>query len=239
MSKIEMSSEITVEEIRAFANDAWVEEAARTSTQSEIRELAEKAKTTGGLIRRLMADRHGSPFEFGGWFVFRVQAPIMVIREWQRHRIGWSYNEQSGRYTEFLPRFYTPHGDRPLTQVGKAMDYHFEPGDKHQRETVGDSYETVCRTAWTEYQRMLGAGVAKEVARGVLPVSTFSTMYAAANPRTIMNFLSLRTEDVSAAYASHPMWEIHVGCARKIETILGSHMPITHKAFHDSGRVAP
>lgn len=239
MSTIELSSEITVEKIRAFADDAWVEEAARTSTQAEVRELAARAKTTGGLIRRLMADRHGSPFEFGGWFVFRVQAPIMVIREWQRHRIAWSYNEQSGRYTEFLPKFYTPHPDRPLTQTGKAMDYHFETGEPWQRELAGDSYETVCRVAWNEYQRMIGSGIAKEVARGVLPVSTFSTMYAAANPRTIMNFLSLRTEDVSAAYASHPMWEIHIGCARKIETILRDMMPITHAAWHNSGRVAP
>lgn len=231
-----MTPDITVELVRCMASDSWVEEAARTST---LADAAKAPRTTGGLLRKLMAERHGTPFEFGGWFTLRVHAPIMVFREWHRHRIGWSYNEQSGRYTQYEPVFYTPHPARPLRQVGKPMDYAFEHGSGYQAGQAQQSYVTACTVAWREYQHMLDAGIAREVARGVLPVTTFSTMYAAANPRTLLNFLSLRTEDVSASYASHPMWEIHHGCARRIEKILGEYMPLTHQAWHDNGRVAP
>lgn len=227
------NSEISVELIRAYADDRWVEQAARVSTRSAM-----KDRTTPGLIDRLMADRHGTPFEHGGWFTFRVHAPIFMFREWQRHRVGWSYNEQSGRYTEFLPEFYVPGPARPLVQTGKAMDYSLSAGTSHQRQCAAFSTQEVCRLAWYEYRDMLGAGIAREVARNVLPVSTYSTMYATCNPRSLMHFLALRTAEVLAAYPSHPQWEIDKG-ARQLEQHFADLMPLTHAAWHQKGRVAP
>lgn len=229
------SSAITVEPIRIFADDSWVEEAARISTKG-----SSTGRTTGGLIRRLMADRHGTPFEHGGSFTFRVHAPIFVFREWQRHRAGWSYNEQSGRYTEFEPVFYIPPVHRPLAQVGKPMDYRFESGSEMQRFTTGTMYRQACTDAWTAYVQMIDAGVAREVARGVLPVTTYSSMYATCNPRSLMHFLSLRTEAPPglAAYPSHPQWEIRAA-ANQVEAAFKEAMPITWTAWDSSGRVAP
>lgn len=231
--EIEFSSRIDVELIRAFADDVWVEQAARISTRSEM-----KDRPTGGLINRLMKDRHGTPFEHGGTFTFRVHAPIFVFREWMRHRVGWSYNEQSGRYTEFEPVFYLPGYNRPLVQTGKAMDYDLHLGDPEQRQRMVGATRHACFVAWDMYQVMLDAGCAREVARNVLPVTTYSSMYATCNPRSLMHFLSLRTRDETAAYPSRPQFEID-NAARQMEIHFAETMPLTHEAFTRNGRVAP
>lgn len=231
--EIEFSSRIDVELIRAFADDVWVEQAARISTRSEM-----KDRPTGGLINRLMKDRHGTPFEHGGTFTFRVHAPIFVFREWMRHRVGWSYNEQSGRYTEFEPVFYLPGYNRPLVQTGKAMDYDLHLGDPEQRQRMVGATRHACFVAWDMYQVMLDAGCAREVARNVLPVTTYSSMYATCNPRSLMHFLSLRTRDETAAYPSKPQFEID-NAARQMEIHFAETMPLTHEAFTRNGRVAP
>lgn len=232
-AEIKFNCEIDVTVVRAFAADEWVEEAAWNSTAS-----ARTDRPTGGLIRSLMRERHGTPFEFGGWFTIKVHAPIFVFREWQRHRVAWSYNEQSGRYTEFEPEFYVPGPDRPVVQTGRRMDYDMRPGTPSQRTRAVESAKEACRTAWREYRDMLDHGIAREVARNVLPVGTYSTMYAAANPRALMHFLSLRTADVFAAYPSKPQWEIDKG-ARSVEAVFAEMMPITCAAWHENGRVAP
>lgn len=233
---IKFNSSVDVECIRAFANDAWVEEAARISTAAQAGEKRERP--AGPLIRRLMHDRHGTPFEHAGTFTFRVHAPIFVFREWMRHRIGWSYNEQSGRYTEFEPVFYVPPPGRPLVQHGKTMDYDLRPGDVQQRKYTEGATRHACSVAWDMYEAMLDHGVAREVARGVLPVTTYSTMYATCNPRSLMHFLSLRTRDDQATFPSKPQTEIE-WCARECEKWLEDSMPITYAAWNEHGRVAP
>lgn len=235
MTEIKFISEITVEPIRVFAEDAWIEEAARISTLSES-----TGKTTGGLIRRLMRDRHGTPFEHGGTFTLRVHAPIFVFREWQRHRVGWSYNEQSGRYTEFEPVFYVPAPDRPLVQTGKPMDYSFDQGSDQQHRYVEIATRQPCRHAWDSYTAMLDSGIAREVARSVLPVTIYSSMYATCNPRSLMHFLGLRTKAApgTALFPSNPQWEINQA-ADQVEEIFRTAMPLTHAAWDNNGRVAP
>lgn len=233
--RIRYDSKIYVELIRGFASDAWVEQAARISTLADS-----KNKTTGGLIRKLMKERHGSPFEHGGTFTFRVEAPIFVFREWMRHRVGWSYNEQSGRYTEFEPHFYVPPVTRPVAQVGKPMDYDMRAGTEIQQMIVSKMNKRATHHAWENYKAMLAAGVAREVARMHLPVSTYSTMYATCNPRSLMHFLSLRTEVMPglATYPSHPQWEIN-RAASQMEDLFSELMPITWTAWDSTGRVAP
>src|SRR5699024_5671345 len=99
-----------------------------------------------GLIRFLMRDRHGSPFEHNS-FTFYVEAPIFVFREFMRHRTA-SYNEESGRYREMRPVFYVPSADRNLIQIGKPGAYVFEPGTEEQHAVVDEAVRTQSGAAY-------------------------------------------------------------------------------------------
>jgi thymidylate synthase (FAD) len=168
---------------------------------------------------------------------FYVQAPIFVFREFMRHRIA-SYNEESGRYRELRPVFYVPGPQRRLRQVGKPGAYEFLEGTPEQSELVRAETERVCREAFASYQRMLEAGVAREVARIVLPLTIYSSMYVTMNARSLMNFLSLRTAREGARFPSFPQREIEM-CAERMEELWAGLMPLTHGAFEANGRVAP
>jgi thymidylate synthase (FAD) len=231
-------SDMTVELVRSSAKDADVLFAARVSTLGEqsLDEVDSDAERSAGLIKFLMRDRHGSPFEHNS-MTFYVQAPIFVFREFMRHRIA-SYNEESGRYRELLPVFYVPADDRKLVQEGKPGHYVFVDGTPDQYATVVEQTKLSCATAYQAYQRMLAAGVAREVARGVLPVATYSSMYVTMNARSLMNFLSLRTKREGSAYPSYPQREIEM-VAEQMEQLWAPLMPVTHAAFEACGRVSP
>src|ERR687886_1761132 len=231
-------SDVTVELVRASAQDADVLFAARVSTQGEqsLDQLDADAQRSKGLINYLMRDRHGSPFEHNS-MTFYVQAPIFVFREFMRHRIA-SYNEESGRYRELRPVFYVPGPQRRLGQIGKPGHYEFLEGTPEQTELVQAETRRICREAYAAYQRMLAAGVAREVARIVLPVTIYSSMYVTMNARSLMNFLSLRTAREGARFPSFPQREIEM-CAERMEELWAGLMPLTHAAFEANGRVAP
>lgn len=238
LEPITFRSDVTVELVRASARDADVLFAARVSTKGEqsLEDVEADAERSAGLIRYLLRDRHGSPFEHTS-MTFFVQAPIFVFREFQRHRIA-SYNEESGRYRQLLPVFYVPGPERPLQQVGKAGHYTFQPGTDEQHALVQDEVRRSCEQAYTAYLRMLEAGIAREVARSVLPVAIYSSMYVTLNARALMNFLSLRTHRPDAAFPSHPQREIEM-CAELMEQHWRPLMPLTAAAFDAAGRVAP
>lgn len=231
-------SDVTVELVRSAARDADVVFAARVSTQGEqtLAHLDDDAARSRGLINYLMRDRHGSPFEHNA-MTFHVQAPIFVFREFMRHRIA-SYNEESGRYRELRPVFYVPGPDRRLVQIGKPGAYEFADGSAEQADLVARETRAACEQAYAAYRRMLAAGVAREVARIVLPVSIYSSMYVTLNARSLMNFLSLRTKRDNATNPSFPQREIEM-CAERMETLWQDLMPLTHAAFEANGRVAP
>src|SRR5215212_10422962 len=134
-------SDVTVELVRASAQDADVLFAARVSTQGEqsLEQLDADPQRSKGLINYLMRDRHGSPFEHNS-MTFYVQAPIFVFREFMRHRIA-SYNEESGRYRELQPVFYVPGEDRRLVQQGRPGKYEFVPGTEAQQAIVERSMQ--------------------------------------------------------------------------------------------------
>ncbi len=239
--EIEFRSDVTVELVRSSAHDSDVLFAARVSTQGEktLDKAASGAEATDrdrGLINYLMRDRHGSPFEHNS-MTFYVQAPIFVFREFMRHRMA-SYNEESGRYRELRPVFYVPGPERNLVQVGKPGAYEFLPGSPEQTALVGDEVRAVATAAYESYQRMLDAGVAREVARIVLPLTIYSSMYVTVNARSLMNFLSLRTKHEESTFPSFPQREIEM-CAEKMEGLWKDLMPLTHSAFTANGRVAP
>ncbi|MEN9737243.1 MAG: hypothetical protein RJA26_476 [Actinomycetota bacterium] len=244
MSDVQFRSDVTVELVRSSAADSDVLFAARVSTQGEqtlesalANENAEEtAKRDRGLINYLMRDRHGSPFEHTS-MTFYVQAPIFVFREFMRHRIA-SYNEESGRYKELSPVFYVPGEDRNLIQTGKPGAYDFLPGSAEQVALVQQEARTASINSYESYQRMLEAGVAREVARIVLPLNIYSSMYVTMNARALMNFLSLRTKREGTHFPSFPQREIEM-CAEKMEEFWAQLMPQTYEAFNKNGRVAP
>lgn len=235
---VQFRSDVTVELVKHSAADADVVFAARVSTQGE-RSLASvdgDAGEASGLIRFLMRERHGSPFEHSV-MTFYVSAPIFVWREHMRHRMA-SYNEESGRYRVLEPRFYTPSEQRNLVQVGKPGAYEFVPGTDEQQAAVSAAVRRATTQAYADYLAMLEAGVAREVARTVLPVSIYSSAYVTMNARALMNFLSLRRHTDDSHFPSYPQREIEM-VAERYEELWAGLMPITHAAFVGNGRVAP
>lgn len=190
-----------------------------------------------GRINFLMKNRHGTPFEHNS-MTFYIEAPIFVFREFHRHRIGWSYNEMSGRYKELEPVFYVPSRERNLVQIGKPGHYEFVPGDSITYDLLNDAMRKSYKDSFEMYRDMLNGGIAKEVARMVLPVGIYSSMYATCNARSLMAFLSLRTKNETAMFPSYPMREIEM-VAEKMESHFARHFPLTYQAFCENGRVCP
>ena len=238
MTEIQTVDRPTVELIGHSGGDESVLAAMMVSTKAEASKdlLTEDPDANIGRINFLMKNRHGTPFEHNQ-FRFFIRAGIFVFREFHRHRIGWSYNEESGRYKQLDPIFYIPGPNRPLKQVGKPGEYVMMPAP----ELWGDLEDTLCwsyERAYSEYERLIKMGIAKEVARLVLPVGITSSMWATCNARSLMSFLSLRTYEPEAAFPSRPQYEIEQ-VARLMEDAFLKHMPITYRAWNENGRVAP
>lgn len=230
--------DMSVELVKSSASDADVIWAARVSTAGDksLDDVGADASKSEGLINYLARERHGSPFEHTS-MTFFISAPIFVFREFMRHRIA-SYNEESGRYRELKPVFYIPSKERKLVQIGKAGSYTFVDGTPEQYEITVQSIKETCGLAYKNYKNMLAAGVAREVARAVLPVTLYSSMYVTMNARALMNFLSLRTSRDGSHFPSYPQREIEM-VAEKMEAEFAKLMPITYGAFQKSGRIAP
>lgn len=181
--------------------DERIAQAARVSSGTEGTD-----KSNSGLLKMLMRDRHGSPFEHVvlSW---RIETPIFVAREFMRHRIA-SYNETSGRYRVLEPVFYVPGPERPLVQVGKPGAYSFEPGTKEQYHKMLQCQKSIAECAWHDYKEQLDAGIAKEVARNCLPLSIYTHFYVTMNLRAFTNFASLRWAHPQSEVPTFPLYEI-------------------------------
>ena len=210
----------------AMATDLSVVNAARVSFGRRKDVMDESDE---GLIRFLMRDRHGTPFEHNS-FRFHVRAPIFVAREWMRHRVN-SFNEFSMRYARATDDFYIPEPDDVRTQVGKPGAYSFEPLPPDVAETTRQELRTVYDVAYAAYQRLVELGVARELARCVMPVGAYTEFYWTVNARSLMNFLSLR----AAETAQREIRRYAEACERFLER----EMPATYAAFVAAGRVAP
>lgn len=234
MSDITFRSDMTVDLIDSMGSDDSVIRAAKVSTMTDttVDEMSDAGKEK--FIDFLVANRHGSPFEHV-YLTFRIEAPIFVWREFQRHRVA-SYSEQSARYTELKPVFYVPDEDRNLVQVGKPGEYVFTQGDVWQVQTTDDMLRVHSADAYAEYQYLLKRGIAREVARMVLPLNIYSTAYVTMNLRSLTNFLSLRRNVEGQTFPSFPQREIEM-VAEQMEERVYSIVPITLDAFRRNGRV--
>ena len=216
-----------------MADDLSVVNGARVSFARRKEEMDESDE---GLIRFLMRDRHGTPFEHNS-FRFHIRAPIFVAREWMRHRVG-SFNEFSLRYARATDDFYIPEADDVRSQVGKPGAYSFEAVPDEIARATQEKLQAVYETDYLAYEQLVELGVARELARCALPVGAYTEFYWTINARSLMNFLSLRTKVEGTHFPSFPQREIEM-CAEKMEVFWRERMPMTHAAFNANGRVAP
>jgi thymidylate synthase (FAD) len=210
----------------AMADDLSVVNGARVSFARRKEEVDESDQ---GLIRFLMRDRHGTPFEHNS-FRFHIRCPIFVAREWMRHRVG-SFNEFSLRYAKATDDFYVPEAEDVRSQVGKPGAYSFEPVSDEVAETTRERLQDVYETAYRTYQELVELGVARELARSALPVGAYTEFYWTVNARSLMNFLSLR----NAETAQREIRRYAEACERFLE----EKMPVTYAAFVANDRTAP
>jgi thymidylate synthase (FAD) len=209
-----------------MADDLSVVNGARVSFARRKEELDESDE---GLIRFLMRERHGTPFEHNA-FRFHVRCPIFVAREWFRHRVG-SFNEFSMRYARASDEFYVPEPEDVRTQIGKPGAYSFEPVPDELAEQTREKLREVYDAAYRTYEELVEAGVAREVARAALPVGAYTEFYWTVNARSLMNFISLRNSET----AQREIRRYAEACERFLE----EQMPVTYAAFVANDRTAP
>jgi thymidylate synthase (FAD) len=210
----------------SMADDLSVVNGARVSFARRKTEMDEADE---GLIRFLMRDRHGTPFEHNS-FRFHIRCPIFVAREWLRHRVG-SFNEFSMRYAKATDEFWVPDPEDVRSQVGKPGAYTFEPVDEALAEETRDAMREVYEQAYATYERLVEQGVAREVARAVLPVGAYTEFFWTVNARALMNFVSLRNSETAQREIRR--------YAEAVESFFAQKMPVTHAAFVAAGRISP
>lgn len=225
VNKIEYRSESKVSLEDFMGGDDRVCMSAWTSFGNDDAERLEDRKRVEGLINFLYREKHMTPFESSA-FTFRISTPIFVAREFFRHRTG-KFNEWSGRYSKMEPAFYLPAKERPIVQEGKAGAYTFVDGTYGQYAMLLQAQKHSFETAWNTYEMMLNEGVAKEVARNVLPLSTYTYFYATFDARNLMHFLNLR----QSPQALYEIREV----ANKMAEHLKDKMPLTYAAFEKYG----
>lgn len=229
---IEFTSKVSVTLLGALGGDVDIVSAARVddTVPEEWQDLSD-----GQLLEMLVSQHHGTPFEHA-FMKFFVRAPIFVSREHFRHRIGHSYNEFSTRYKRLGSKanpftVYIPHPADFRSQVGRPGSYEFLPMDSehavHSSEEMKLAYEEVYRS----YCTLLDHGVAKEVARNVLPLATMTSYVWSANPRSLMHFLGLRN-------APQALLEIR-RVAEQVEGWFSIQFPETYKYYVRYGRITP
>ena len=157
------------------------------------------------LIAYLMKNRHTSPFE-AMVFTFEVMAPIMVFRQWQRHRM-WSYNELSARYAPLPEIFYVPEVGQFGAQSAsnKQMRSEAEMTDETKIREERWQYEQRqhMKAGFDLYRKHMEEGMPRELARDSLPFSTYSRMFGTVDLHNLFHFIGLRSH-------SHAQHEIRV-----------------------------
>lgn len=209
-----------------IGGDLSIVNAARVSFSSQEDELTDKSI---GLINYLLKNKHATPFEHV-IFKFHVKCPIFVAREWFRHR--WSsFNEMSMRY--YVPNkidYFYPEQETVRQQVGKPGAYSFKPMEYPEAaySEVVRQFSFVYEAAEKAYRDMIQMGIAKELARSVLPVGQYTEFIWTVNARSLINFLSLRNDE-------NAQFEI-AEYAKEIEDMFSNILPITYKSWVDNGR---
>lgn len=208
-----------------MGDDAAVVEAARVSYQTGTK----TTRTDRALIRYLMRHRHTTPFEMCE-IKLHIRAPIFVIRQWARHRTA-STNEESARYSEINDLFFMPGLDALAAQsTSNKQGRQTNVFDPESGRRIQHGIEYVNNISYGEYQGMLGQNLARELARIVLPLNTYSSFYWKCNLHNMLHFLNLRTDP-------HAQQEIR-DYANAILGLIEPLFPLTVEAWVDYVRNA-
>jgi len=206
--------------VDVMGDDSSIVQAARVSYGAGTKKVHEDR----GLIRYLIRHQHWTPVEMVE-FKFHVKIPVFVARQWIRHRTA-NVNEVSARYTEMKDEMYLP----PLQHIS-AQSKDNKQGRELQSfpEDVANDIQAIINESnerqYDVYQKLLELGVARELARTVLPVGHYTEWYWKIDLRNLMNFLALRLDP-------HAQWEIRV-YAEAMAEIVKQVVPIAWEAFED------
>jgi len=222
MSKIDVLDHGFVRLVDSMGSDLSVVRSARVSYDAEWR-TGEDAGKDEKLIRYLIKNRHTSPFE-SATFTFEVKAPIFVFRQWHRHRT-WSFNEVSARYSELPDEFYVPALDQITTQSTSNKQMRTTKINKNA-DVIERRIRTNNNRSFETYRYLLEDGCPRELARTVLPVGTYSHMFATVDLHNLFHFLRLRMHD-------HSQYEIRV-YAEAILRLIEPIVPVSVKSFKET-----
>lgn len=194
--------------VEHMGSDLSIVRNARVSYDAEWRTGEDEGKDAK-LLNYLIKNKHTSPFE-SCVFTFEVKAPIFVLRQWHRHRT-WSFNEISARYAELPEEYYVPELEQITMQ---------STTNKQMRTDEVHAFAPEIRTliaqtnhdAFQIYKNLIQEGCPRELARSVLPVGTYSHMFATVDLHNLMHFLKLRLH-------SHSQYEIRVYAQAMLELI--------------------
>ena len=226
--RVEILDHGYIEIVERWGSDERIVEAARMSTAKGFQGWGPKDDGSPGdekLLRFLYENKHATPFEMAG-LVIEVQAPIFVFREWHRHRTQ-SFNELSARYTALPDLFYVPSVERLMAgrqsttnKQGSAAGF-----TDSEARALRDAFETRFQDTRRRYEDLLELGMARELARLVVPVAQYSRMRASANLRNWLAFLTLRM-------APNAQWEIRQ-YANAVGEIIAEQFPRTWALFEE------
>jgi thymidylate synthase (FAD) len=181
----------------------------------------------GKLLQYLYRQGHSSPFEMAG-LTIEIKCPLFVVSQWHRHRT-MSYNQHSARYSPMALEFYLPTTERLMRQ-GKSKQ---TKGSKALSEAHAIQFRTELRESFRNsadtYREALASGVPREIARGILPVNTFTKFRASANLRNWLHFLGQRMDE-------HAQEEIRE-YALTVDKIVALHFPRTWEMFQEQRRL--
>lgn len=201
---IELGNVGSIELIDYAGDDTKIINAARVSYNSEINEMTDKDVK---LMNFLADHNHGSPFEHN-YLSFRVKCPLYIRSQWHRHRVGWSYNEISRRYTEDDVTFYVPEEFRGQHKNNRQSS---EQNDGLDQKQIQQVFEDAIAEIYDTYEYLLDIGVCREQARGLLPMTTHTKFIASCNLRSLFHFHKLRAKPDAQAEIqlySRAMWDL-------------------------------
>lgn len=208
--------------VDSMGDDLSVVRAARVSYNADWRAGLKEGSDTK-LIRYLMRNKHTSPFETPH-FTFEIKCPMFIARQWHRHRT-WSYNEISGRYVELDEGFYTPLPKDIGVQSKDNKQARELGGDAKVAELAADEMRRMCQAAFASYAMLLNSGVPRELARTVLPLSSYTRFFGTVDLHNLFHFLTLRLHP----HAQLEMQEYAKALLRLIEPVV----PISVQAWKD------
>lgn len=233
--KVSVNTEACCGSDRTLARAAW----AVPPNEGHDRQMT-------GVLAGCMKLHHNSPFEHGLLSVY-VEAPGVVWWQLTRQRFmsmdseDFAFSLESGRYKVLDPEFYLPPYGRPMFEPAgfKPMKPELSPGRPEDSHLVTFAMKTGATLAWERYENLVKLGVARELARNVLPNwMLYCDGYVTAKPLSWLHFFMKRNPTPDTTVATYPQWEI-AEFARQCEEIFATQFPLTHEAFIASGRIAP